>query len=616
MRRFGMTSLALTATLLASLALSASAQAGVVNANGHKFGVALVPGTGSQLAAVTDATAVTSGGTCRDPWLSPDLGGTALPAAGLCWQGGAASNGNAVLHRNETFDLTWDPLRRYWSGTRGYIEQFLRDVAGGSDTLSSPFAVTTQYRDANGKAANASMYGGGCIDYGNHQGDFTCQFAHAVVTGTGHNYPAGSCTSGAVPCLLSDGDVQTEVKGMVNQMGLNGRLQPGYKPLLVVLVPSGVQVCLDSLDELCSVGSGSTAQFCSYHSHVTVGSQDYAYVVQPWSAFTNCDESGLPEPVPSDVDAGRRIVNPLSQGAIDSIVNPWLDGWYANDGSEMSDNDGCVPDGYLLDKVTVGNSAQNPYVLAPEFNNAGVIENDPNAPPCALGVTLTPEFVVPSSIDAGEVVAFDGSVTASTLMVAATYPWTSSDGYHWNFGDGTSSNGPSVVHSFTKAGFYTVVLTVTDRGGNVRSLSQRVEVLQSDGQPPPGGSTSGGGGGPSSSKFKVHLQLLPQSLKDVLHHGLQVRASSTKQADGFATLLVSSSAAKRAHIHGTRTALGVVVGRGTVSGLKAGTVSLRVRFSSAIASKLSHLGYLRLTLRLALVDKSGTHLSVRATGRY
>ena len=51
-----------------------------------------------------------------------------LPTTGLC------SHGGAVIHKNETFALVWDPNpHRDWAA--GYVEQFLRDVADGSGTL-------------------------------------------------------------------------------------------------------------------------------------------------------------------------------------------------------------------------------------------------------------------------------------------------------------------------------------------------------------------------------------------------------------------------------------------------------------------------------------------------
>ena len=129
------------------------------------------------------------------------------------------------------------------------------------------------------------------------------------------------------------------------------------------------------------------------------------------------------------------------------------------------------------ESVTVGNSAQNPYVLQREFNNAGVIETDPNAPSCASRVDLSPAFVVPSAIDQGTWSSWTGRTTVSTLMVPRA-------GYIWNFGDGKSAVGPSVVHSFAKGGIYTVDLTVTDRGGNVRSSGQTIgQVLGPGGKP-------------------------------------------------------------------------------------------------------------------------------------
>jgi PKD domain len=611
MRRYLLTSLAAMATFLACATVAPSvADAMVVSDQGHEFGVALTPGTSVwSLPGVNVIGGVNQTATQCDPWLSPDLVTPALSSYGLCWHGGPSSNANAVMHANETFALTWDPLRRYFASTRGYMEQFLRDVADGSGTLTSPYAVTTQYRDAAGLAANKSLYGGGCIDYGSLAGDFTCQFANAVVTGTGQDYPnQGAGCSPAVQqpdCVLTDADIRSELSSMVDQMGLSGRIQPGYTPQLDVLLPSNVQVCLDSNSVLCSVG-GPGGRFCSYHSSITIGTTEYPYVVQPWSAFTNCDEPDTPD----SVGPGGRMVEPLSRAQISAITNPWFDGWYSNDGFEITD-DGCAPDGYVADAVKVAGTS---YSLAPEFSNAGVLEYDPGAAPqCALNVTLGPAFVVPSPIDAGEVVGFDGSVTHSSLMVASTYPWTTGSGYSWDFGDGRTATGPSVVHSFARSGFYKVTLTVTDRGDNVRTLTRTVEVLGPDGQPP--SSTGGNGGG--SSSLLVSLQLLPQSLRAVLHQGLAVRVRSNQAANGFATLSIFRSAAHRARLSaaGNPKAL-VVIGRGTVAGIKNGTVRLHVRVSSATARKLSHTHHLTLTLHLTLYAKNGGRTTASTVGHY
>ena len=119
------------------------------------------------------------------------------------------------------------------------------------------------------------------------------------------------------------------------------------------------------------------------------------------------------------------MVSPLSQGQLAAITDPALSAWYALDGSEINDN-GCIGFPKSLDQVTVGASGQNPYCLQREFNNAGAIASDPNAPKCAPLVDLAPTFVVPSPIDAGDIVAFDGSVTDSTLLIPRpTTPGTS-----------------------------------------------------------------------------------------------------------------------------------------------------------------------------------------------
>ncbi len=631
MRRCSLTTLAIAVTFAISLVVAAGAQAIVVNDQGTTAGVALVPGTCGDLLTTNTCASLTTAGVqratsnavCSDPWLSADFG--PLPSNGLCYRGGA------VMPRNETFALTWDPHRLYWQTTRDYIEQFLRDVADGTGTLTSPYAVTSQYADGvkdpsssgaganptgpnpTGQARNASVYGGGCVDFGT-VGGFSCNFGGA--SGAGHGYPNGndgSCSVSGSLCV-TDQDIKTEVSTIAQGTQLTSHAEPGYTPLVVVLVPAGVDVCLDGSGTLCSVNdSTAKVSFCSYHSYVVLpGGTKLAYVVQPWSKDTSCDEPSLPNlpqnPTPQQlsVDAGVRIVNPLSQGQIAAIVDPYLNGWIANNGSEINDNAGCVPEGPGDDAATVGNSSQNPYFLAPEFTNSGVIESDPNTYfGCAHNVIFTPAFVVPSAVNQGDEVQFDGSTTASTLLVPNA-------GYAWNFGDGTPTVvGPSVQHTYTKGGTYTVTLTVTDRGGDVRRLSQTIVVLGKSGQQVGGGS---GGGGGSNPGLHVKLQIMPQGLKAMLHHGVAVRVGSNEAAAGIASVSISRATAKRAHIKGRGPA--IVIGRGTLSNLQAGTVELHLRLSRAMTKRLGHLHRVTLTVRLALVDKSGDKLAIDAAGRY
>jgi hypothetical protein len=605
----------LLALAVAMLADAGGAQAVVVQMGGTQLGasgltgVAPVPGT-MLPSTIQRATANAS---CADPWLTGDLGGPNLPSSALCYQGGP------VIHANETFALTWDPVRRDWQTTRNFMEQYLRDVADGSGTFSSPFAVTAQYHDAGGRAANASLYGGGCIDYGNH-GGASCQFTNAVGSAQGNNYPASSCTPSGKSypqvvndTCITDKDIQDQLGRTVASMGLASHIQPGYTPLLVMMTPPGVEVCLDSGGKLCSAnGDPKTdpAQFCSYHSEIQVGQQKYAYVVQPWDVYAGCDDPSVPTlanpPTAHDlaVDAGKRLVSPLSQGEIAAITDPGLNGWYGHDANEINDGGAanpCLP--HKGDIVTIGKSSQNPYYTQSEANNAGALEYDPNSPACALGVALDPAFVVPSPIDQGDVVAFDGSESVSSLMIPQS-------GYSWNFGDGqTHPGGASVVHAYAKGGTYTVTLTVTDRGGDVSSLSQTIQVLGPDGQPVTPSST------PTNPGLHARLALMPQSLRAMLRSGVAANVSANETAAGIATLLVSRGDAARAHIRHGRSAT-VVVARGTVSEIRTGTVRLSLHLASSIASKLRRLSHVTLTVRISLVDASRNRLTIDAAGRY
>ncbi len=273
-----------------------AAQAVVLTDAGDRVGVALVPGTRGSLPP--GISIGSSSGSCNDPWLAADLSldgiPQTLPNDALCWRGGA------VMHRNETFSIAWDPDRQYWATVRGDIQQFLQNVANGSGTGStgaaaSPYAVTSQYGDGagdpsgvplnppdpDGKALNASVYGGGCIDFG-ATGGFTCKLGDTGGGGQGDDYPRpahctpdgtnqffeaidGSFTSAPNNECLTDADIRGELASMLPRTQVVDRTVPGYSPLIVVLTPPGIEVCIDSQHELCSANSESPARFCSYH---------------------------------------------------------------------------------------------------------------------------------------------------------------------------------------------------------------------------------------------------------------------------------------------------------------------------------------------------------------
>ena len=625
MRRYSLTTCLATAlTTVVSLVAASGAQAVVVDlnpaANGQTTvtypadqssyaGVTLVPGTRGNLAN-TGIPTVTSSMTCSDPALTSDF---TLPSEGLC------SHGGPVAHANETFALVWDP-HPHADYAAPYVEQFLRDAADGSGGLGSPFSIATQYSDAGGRAANSSLYGGGY--------DFAAGYPAngCTVTGT-HHYAStpGGLVDIPNDICLTDAQIKSELQSMVTQNGIIGRTQPGHTPVLVLLTPPGVETCLDASGNLCSANSDAThapgsvanpaPQFCSYHSQVNVGGTVLDYVVQPWSTQTPCDEPDAQPSLPSgavDPDTlvqamGARLVSPLSEAMIATLVDPGLNGWFALDGSEINDN-GCVPLSLGLDKATVGNST---YYLQREFNNAGLMVDDPFVAPCSPSVGLDPQFVVPSPIDAGDVVQFDGAESRSTLLVPRS-------NFSWTFGDGTSATGPSAVHSYSSGGTYTATLRVTDRGGNVATISQQVVVLGSSGQivpPSLAPPTSQTGKSAAKPALSVRVALAPQGLKGILSSGVSLNVTANQSANGILTLSIPRSAAKRAHIR-TGHSSSVVIGRGTISGIHSGSNHLHVHLPKATAAKLKRLGHVTLTIRLSLVAQGGHRITVDAAGHY
>ena len=83
--------------------------------------------------------------------------------------------------------------------------------------------------------------------------------------------------------------------------------------------------------------------------------------------------------------------------------------------------------------------------------------------------------------------------------------------------------------------------------------------------------------------------------------------SSNEAADGFAQVSISRRDAKRAHIKTGRSP-SVVIGRGTVARINAGTVTLHVYLSRSVATALKRLKHVTLTIRFSLVSASGEQL--------
>ena len=125
-----------------------------------------------------------------------------------------------------------------------------------------------------------------------------------------------------------------------------------------------------------------------------------------------------------------------------------------------------------------------------------------------------------------------------------------------------------------------MTLTVTDRGGNVAKLTQQIDVT--------GPGTTPGTRPGKGAALKAKLLLMPESLKSVLGSGISMHVTVNEKAAGFITISITRSEARTAHIAGRGSS--VVIGRGTVSQLKNGTASLRLRMARGVAAKLKTSG--------------------------
>jgi PKD repeat protein len=156
------------------------------------------------------------------------------------------------------------------------------------------------------------------------------------------------------------------------------------------------------------------------------------------------------------------------------------------DGSASSDPDGTISSyswSFGDGASASGETPSHTYAKAGTYtvgltvtDNAGLsasVEHEVKvveAPPLASFSVSTPSPI------AGQPVSFDGSTSSN--------PGGTITGYSWDFGDGSHGSGATPTHTYTKAGAYTVKLTVTDNAGLSASVEHTVTVADA----PPGAS--------------------------------------------------------------------------------------------------------------------------------
>jgi PKD repeat protein len=91
-----------------------------------------------------------------------------------------------------------------------------------------------------------------------------------------------------------------------------------------------------------------------------------------------------------------------------------------------------------------------------------------------VSTNITVEATGPGSGNTGSPIVFFGSATGGKIP----YNWS------WNFGDNTTSYQQNTTHIYTQPGNYTVVLTVTDKGGYHGNDSMEINISPAQNHPP------------------------------------------------------------------------------------------------------------------------------------
>jgi hypothetical protein len=368
-----------------------------------------------------------------------------------------------------------------------------------------------------------------------------------------------------------------------------------------------------------------------------------------------------------DTGLADLIINQIAVEQQDIVTDPLLNAWQDPVGDEVTDE--CRNSFFgttgspAVNLKTVAGSLSNQllgegkYYLNDAFNLASLRLPYP-AIPCLHDIALEPKFTAPNTVNAGELVGFDGMESDITLNDDIGYSKTTGAEesryatYKWNFGDetpeitGVAPGAPSLdspetspcelpwkapcaastFHSYRYGGTYNVTLTVTDTGGNVASVTEPVTVVGPSPPPPPGSgsSTAGanntpggsGGSGKSSSTPSVPgpvatAAAVSTSLKQVAKSGLIIRYSVNEQVAGRFEVLLEATVAHHLGISGpTATNLpagspkSLVIGHALLVTTKGGRSSVKIKFSKSIAKHLRRAHKVTLMLRLVVRNAS------------
>jgi hypothetical protein len=223
----------------------------------------------------------------------------------------ANNEGHAVVKSSNVYAIYWDPTDHYNGDWQHVINSFLHEVGSEGGSLSTVFAVDSQYVD------RADYRGGGySITF---RGAYTDTDPYPAVPGCEDPEPLKGSRD-PITCV-TDAQIQEELKNFISQHSL----QTGMNTIFYVLTPPGVTACLDggALASHCSdykrapykQGESEVEReekeleeklrfeksFCSYHNYLNPSAafegdaNTVLYAVVPWTAGGRGDFHLAPE---------------------------------------------------------------------------------------------------------------------------------------------------------------------------------------------------------------------------------------------------------------------------------------------------------------------------------
>ena len=440
------------AALVAALALftliGGMAQAHVVFAHGHAYGV-----TPSPKARARERS------TLRGRATPLTVGGPQPPVG---------YGGGPLMLSSKLYLIFWEQKAGEFSSE--YTEpiiQYAKDLQAEDTRTTDELSVAEQYTNKEGKPIT------GKVEFG---GDVTVTASYPPLD------KGEGCTK--APCV-TDGQIREEILKQieVNHWPTDPASAPEAQYLLYT--PNGVATC-----ELV----GKTAEcapevFCAYHSEITeIGPEKKVAVYSDLPYASDCDSGQAPSGVDGNKDTDGTLDSEIHE-IVESATDPAPDTGYTDEnGEEVADKctspiseeqpeiygtplGGSLAEDTAFNQLIGGHTYYTQQIWSQQPTQTPTSANEKEPAGCAARIGPTPSFIVPASGETGHAIAFDGSASYDISAKITTY--------EWSFGDGSPvdiTSGGNPTHTYLKPGVYQVSLTVSDSNGKADASTQTLPI--------------------------------------------------------------------------------------------------------------------------------------------